>query len=211
MSTSQYLLSNEVYTFKNAMTWGICKEHCSQVQKGKLSNGASCFHISMAVLEAFPILGQIVSLVEYCVNKIFSCKYSESESTDEQEMPRVLGINPTHKDQAAIHFSELSRLLEHREIFHYRNSQPTLINLAKALDIFSRNGHLDEAIEVENAHGQGACEQPDTVRETFKAAIDPDKYGGIMQTIKSMQSQGDDLDIAVRASAIVEFLKTLAL
>lgn len=71
-----YLLSNEVNTFKNAMTWGIFKEHCDQVQHGKLSNGAKCFHVTMGALEFLPVLSQLISLIEYCVNKIFKLEYS---------------------------------------------------------------------------------------------------------------------------------------
>lgn len=62
-----------------------------------------------------------------------------------------------------------------------------------------------------NGSGEGTEAQPDTVRETFLWAINPDKNGGIQQTIQAMNENLRDLEIKYWASEIVANLKTLPL
>lgn len=208
MSTNQYFLSNDACTFKNAMTWGIFKEHCHQVKSGKLSNGAKCFHITMAALELFPILSQIVSLVELCFNKIFNSPKAHAEE-ETKRSPTDMGINPAHKARAGTFYLSLNRLLQDKEIGYYRNSASALNNLLKALDVYSQTGKLDEQFDATSAQGQGAHEQPNTVRETFEQAVNDTIHGGVIQTIDAMREANENLGLANELANIVDFLKTL--
>jgi hypothetical protein len=50
-------------TVKNALLWGICKSHIEHVRK-KAQRHERITHLVLAILEAIPILGQIISLIE---------------------------------------------------------------------------------------------------------------------------------------------------
>ncbi len=79
----------------NALNWNFFTEHCSQVANGNLTVGSKCFHITMATLEFFPVISQIVSLFELFVNKIiYLLSYSavERETSIKAELAKLYNI-----------------------------------------------------------------------------------------------------------------------
>jgi len=61
----KFSLDKASYTWKNALLWGNFSGHCKQATKGSLGNKA--VHGLTAFLEFFPVIGQIVSIIEKVV------------------------------------------------------------------------------------------------------------------------------------------------
>ena len=58
-----------IQTLKNALFWGNCWEHYQCFSKETMWNGKAIIHLSFAIVEAIPIIGQVISLAEM----FFSC------------------------------------------------------------------------------------------------------------------------------------------
>lgn len=84
MSIDRLFLDPDKYTLKKALSWGLFAEHLKKVKHGELSTGQKCCHIGMAVLEFFPVLSQLISLVELVTHKIF---YYFNELPDDKKQP----------------------------------------------------------------------------------------------------------------------------
>lgn len=76
---SSYLLPYDRYTLCNAMLWGNCYNHfkivCSSDRGGCWK---SIFHITIAMVELIPVVGQIVSLVEFFFAFLYYRYFSEA-------------------------------------------------------------------------------------------------------------------------------------
>lgn len=70
---------------------------------------------------------------------------------------------------------------------HFRNSHPTFQNMALALKGYADTGNLSQSIKPQHGMGQGGDNQPNTVRETFKWALDPKIHGGLQETLKAIR------------------------
>jgi len=56
------------YTLCTALSWGQCADHWG---KAGLKSCAALGHLAVALIESLPILGQLVSLIELAVSKVF--------------------------------------------------------------------------------------------------------------------------------------------
>lgn len=93
----------------------------------------------------------------------------------------------------------------------FRNSEPSFNNMMTALRMFGESGDLMKTFSAVSANGHGAAKQPDTIRETFKQALDPDVHGGFAQTIESIRDDQAHPELVAIAIEIMTFLDTLAL
>ena len=59
-------ISNQNYTVCRALTWGYCSDHYRAICTSK-SFSRRIFHFSIALIETFPILSQIISLFEMAI------------------------------------------------------------------------------------------------------------------------------------------------
>ena len=70
---TNFLLDHQDYTIRNALTWGNCLAH---YQKARVSEESSysqrISHGSIALIEAIPIIGQIISLFEMAIASPFT-------------------------------------------------------------------------------------------------------------------------------------------
>lgn len=60
----------DTYTIRNALCWGICRDHFRKVEVENLWYNR-VIHITIGCLEALPVAGQIVSLIELGIIKFF--------------------------------------------------------------------------------------------------------------------------------------------
>lgn len=88
-----YSIEKSHCTFKNSLNWGNCKMHYQKLKEGKLSIGGKAFHTSLMVLELFPGLGQIISVLETCANKAFY-KFHKDHTPAPFSPDEVLVIKP---------------------------------------------------------------------------------------------------------------------
>lgn len=58
------------YTIRNALCWGICRDHFRKIEVENLWYNR-VIHITIGCLEALPVAGQIVSLIELGIIKFF--------------------------------------------------------------------------------------------------------------------------------------------
>ncbi len=63
-------LNTQDYTLKNALLWGNCIAHCKAATEGNWHNRT--VHLIIAAAEASPITGQITSLGEWALFRLFS-------------------------------------------------------------------------------------------------------------------------------------------
>ncbi len=61
---SSYALEPQLYTWKNALLWGNCREHGKKAFASGISNGRRIVHLAIAAIEAIPLIGQIASVFE---------------------------------------------------------------------------------------------------------------------------------------------------
>lgn len=78
-------LSQEMYTAKNVLFYGVCKEHWKKAgQKGAL--GTRIVHSLVGLLETIPLLGQITALFEAIIAKIaFKKNHRRNRSVIEEK------------------------------------------------------------------------------------------------------------------------------
>ncbi len=73
--------NNLAYNMNSALTWGICALHLNKSKSGRpLSR---FIHFSLFLMEAVPILGQLISLIDVAVSKVFklsSCQKPKPHS-----------------------------------------------------------------------------------------------------------------------------------
>ncbi len=80
------------------------------------------------------------------------------------------------------------------------NSDSVFKNLMVALDLYSKDENLDQRFEAHQhlkhdiffsrdmRFSRGVIiSQPDTVKQTFRAALDPEAYRGLLQTIQAIE------------------------
>jgi hypothetical protein len=97
----------------------------------------------------------------------------------------------------------------------YRNSASVILNIIEALRVFGRTGDMDGRFEAEKADGQGSSVQPNSVRETFQKALDPDDHGGVQQTFMAMHDSPEELTpvqqekLNTLLQSVIEFVRTL--
>ncbi|GAB4234329.1 MAG: hypothetical protein Tsb0021_13580 [Chlamydiales bacterium] len=65
------ILNNESYTLRNALCWGLCTLHFNEATDLQKSRVYRYYHGAVCTAESLPILGQIVSLFECCVAKLY--------------------------------------------------------------------------------------------------------------------------------------------
>ncbi len=75
MNKFNYALIEDDYTLVKALTWGNCRAHFKKaINAGDLDGRV--IHVLIGLAEFLPILGQVASLIELAVMKIFSKDYS---------------------------------------------------------------------------------------------------------------------------------------
>lgn len=117
MSNNNLFLDHDMYTFKNALLWGLFTEHCEQVKYGELSTGHKCYHIGMAILEFFPVLSQLVSLVELVVQKTFDCfNKLYHEHNHSYDNSSINFIDESNKNKADAMVNTLNPFISNEEI-----------------------------------------------------------------------------------------------
>lgn len=67
-----YQLEYKEYSLYNALTWNNCIGHAKKAFQGSLSLKDKAVHITIAAIECFPVIGQIVSLLELILFKVIS-------------------------------------------------------------------------------------------------------------------------------------------
>lgn len=77
---SSYLLPYDQYTLCNALLWGNCYNHYNNICNDEESYCKSIFHITVAMIECIPLVGQIVSLAEFFIGILYYDYFSEPES-----------------------------------------------------------------------------------------------------------------------------------
>ena len=102
---------------------------------------------------------------------------------------------------------KLSEKLAGKSIGYYRNSSHSLHNLAKALAKFADTGNVNEKIEATSSTAHGGWDQPSTIGKTFEWALDDEIHGGVLQTIKAMEEEGEHGDIVLVLNEIIGFLR----
>lgn len=65
------LLRYDQYTLCNALLWGNCYNHFNNVYNQEECSWKSVFHITVALIECFPIVSQIVSLAEFFIGVLY--------------------------------------------------------------------------------------------------------------------------------------------
>lgn len=116
--------------------------------------------------------------------------------------------------QSAQHSRELREILNKLPFLgYYRNSEPSFRNLITALNEYSKHGDVFKRISAVNAEGQGSSDQPETIEETFKVAINPKAHGSVTQTIAAIEEErrADNQEklLAAKAKEVVVFLNNL--
>lgn len=95
---------------------------------------------------------------------------------------------------------------------YYRNAQPAITNLLKALREYSVSGNLLATIVPSESQGQGSSQQPAQIGLTFLYAIDPTQHGNIIQTITAIRDAKspifvNDVALANALEAAVDAIK----
>ncbi|MBS0585834.1 MAG: hypothetical protein JSR76_06000 [Verrucomicrobia bacterium] len=87
------MLAAERYTLQNTLQWGLFRAHCDKASESS-STGSRFLHVTLAALEALPILSQLVSLVEYVVASIFLRLSAAPTPKEPPVAPKVDVISP---------------------------------------------------------------------------------------------------------------------
>lgn len=106
MNISNYLLQKEDYTWKNALLWGNCTKHFNKSLEGRL--GYWVVHVVIGIGEFFPIIGQIVSIVEKIFAETFYknfCSESEESTSSNEPGNGNVDINMVNPDE--VHVGDL--------------------------------------------------------------------------------------------------------
>lgn len=74
---SNYLLSFDQYTLCNALCWRNSYNHYNNFHNEQNSYWKSVFHFTVALIEAIPLVGQIVSLAEYFIGVLYYYYFPE--------------------------------------------------------------------------------------------------------------------------------------
>lgn len=82
-----------VYNIKNALLWGICSYHFKSVN---IKKPDSIKHLVLGILEAIPVLGQVVSLIEYSIVKLFQLNKTAQKA---QKIAENSGIRTRQKSE----------------------------------------------------------------------------------------------------------------
>lgn len=90
---SSYLLPYNQYTLCNALLWGNCYNHLNNVCNDHNSCWKSAFHITVALIEVIPLIGQIVSLAELFIGILYYYYHPEPTPLPPPP-PLVLQIHP---------------------------------------------------------------------------------------------------------------------
>lgn len=85
---ANFLLNPDKYTLKNALVWGLCRNHLSQAKQQATWQGRTVHRI-IGLSEALPIVGQIVSLFELGMNSLFKGKHAPVIN---QQRPPILPV-----------------------------------------------------------------------------------------------------------------------
>jgi hypothetical protein len=88
------MLATERYTLSNTLQWGLFRAHYEKASENS-STGSKILHITLAALEALPILSQLVSLVEYAVASIFLRLSTATIPKEPPVAPKVDVITPS--------------------------------------------------------------------------------------------------------------------
>jgi hypothetical protein len=121
---------------------------------------------------------------------------------------RFVELNPERSRELAGALSAKLTVETIRVIFgYYRNSSHSLHNLAKALAKFAETGDINETIEATSSTAHGGWDQPSTIGKTFEWALDDEIHGGVLQTIKAMEEEGEHGDIVLVLNEIIGFLR----
>ncbi len=152
-------LSQSDYTIRGALVWGNCLKHAraSRTSQGK----EKIIHITLAALEALPLLGQLIALVEYAAQKYFA-KTSAVEK--KPPMPKPAPI-PTENE---IEKEQTTWLAEKRPV-HITFSKKGLKPLPDGLqDLLFLAQRITDAVDVVQEIYQPLLTE---VEADFKAAI----------------------------------------
>ena len=79
-------------SWKNVLVWGYCREHFRKVSATENSVKARSFHLLMGMLEAIPIISQLISSIEMLVRRVFSQRRPENHSQKRTESHSQEGI-----------------------------------------------------------------------------------------------------------------------
>ena len=67
-----YFLPLQEYTISNALLWGNCQSHWHVFKAESNWSGKTVVHVTLASIEALPVIGQFVSLIEMVAAWIFA-------------------------------------------------------------------------------------------------------------------------------------------
>src|ERR1700690_1605712 len=81
-------IAREDYQLSKALLWGICSKHLDVTWNSANSLSQRTIHGILFVIECVPILGQLVSLVEYVIAKILGSIIKNTK--DQPEVPPKL-------------------------------------------------------------------------------------------------------------------------
>lgn len=65
------LLQQDQYSVQSALMWGNCRAHFELFQREPSCNGRAAVQLTFAIIEAIPIISQIISLFEACIAWIY--------------------------------------------------------------------------------------------------------------------------------------------
>ena len=119
--------------------------------------------------------------------------YTQNHSSNAaQKALRILNGSAiaTHQEKASKLAQEIETFFNSNLSYdraYARYARSIYKNMILALRAYAKSSDLSEKIKPEQPYGQGSRAQPETVRDTFKQALDPNVYGGMQQIIKILR------------------------